>query len=259
MNMANGIDNETLEVLARMGVAPKYLELMNLKDVAPTTAGLPGLAMYKDATLAGTGFGGRMYGGPYSGKEEIKNRGLSQSLFLNPKSPNIQDSIAHETEHLLARQNLGHPFNINKKFDELIGDTNTRQQFVSNAVAAAPHLEKKYGMNSAYFQPEFYKEQGAAAPNLLYEQFAVLAALEQRHKVDLTKDPVLRKTLFKDPAVREAYNAMTGLRQTRLDPRDLPPYTRQPEPGLAAKTKKMLGMNKGGAIDKAITGGQKFI
>jgi len=257
--VANDIDNKTLEVLARTGVTPKDLELANLKDVAPTTAGLPGLAIYKDATLAGSNTGGRMYGGPYRGEEEIKNRGLSQSLFVNPKSPNIKDSIAHETEHLLARHNLGHPSNINKKFDELIGNTNTRQQFVRNAVAAAPHLEEKYGMNSAYFQPDFYKEQGAAAPNLLYEQFAVLAALEQRHKVDLTKDPVLRKTLFKDPAVREAYSAMTGLRQTRLDPRDLPPYTRQPEPGLAAKAKKMLGMNKGGAIDKAIVGGQKFI
>jgi hypothetical protein len=257
--MATNMDRETLAVLAKEGVAPSDLSLAQIKDVAPTTAGLPGLLMYKDATLAGTNTGGRMFGGPYSGNEEIKNRGLSQSLFLNPKSPNIQDSIAHETEHLLARQNLGHPFNINKKFDELIGDANARRQFVSNAVSAAPHLEKKYGMNSAYFQPDFYKEQGADAPNLLYEQFAVLAALEQRHKVDLTKDPVLRKTLFKDKNVREAYNAITGLRQTRLDPRDLPPYTRQPEPGLIDKAKKTLGFSKGGPIDKALRGGNKLI
>lgn len=261
--MATGqnIDYETLAVLAKEGVTPRDLELTQIKDVAPTTAGLPSLMMYKDATIEGSNTGGRMFGGAYSGADEIKNRGLSQSLFVNAKSPNIKDSIAHETEHLLARQNLGAPSNINKKFDELVENKDIRKQFVRDAVDVAPHLEEKYGMNSAYFQPEVYKMQGSRAPNLLYEQLAVLSALEQRHKVDLTKDPVLRKTLFKDPAVREAYNAITGLRQTRLDPRDLPPYTRQPEkePGLLDKAKKALGFNNGGAIDKALRGGSKLI
>ena len=257
--MANDIDYETLSALNKEGARPTDLTPTKMQDVAPTLAGLPSLMIYKDASLAGSNTGGRMYGGASRGPEEIKNRGLSQSLFVNPASFNMHDSIAHEAEHLLARQNAGLPSNLNKKFDELIENKNARQQFVRNAVSIAPYLEEKYGMNSAYFQPQTYKAQGAAAPNLLYEQLAVLSALEQRHKVDLTKDPELRKTLFKDPAVRETYNALVGLRQTRLDPRDLPPYTRQPEPGLAAKAKKMLGMNKGGVIDKSITGGHKLI
>jgi hypothetical protein len=257
--MATNMDRETLAVLAKEGVAPSDLSLAQIKDVAPTTAGLPGLLMYKDATLAGTNTGGRMFGGPYSGNEEIKNRGLSQSLFVNPESPDIKNTIAHETEHLLARQNLGHPSKINNKFDELVQNKNVRSNFVRNAIAVAPYLEEKYGLNSAYFQPAMANMQGSLAPNLLFEQVATLAALEQRHKVDLTKDPVLQKKLFKDKNVREAYNAITGLRQTRLDPRDLPPYTRQPEPGLIDKAKKTLGFSKGGPIDKALRGGNKLI
>jgi hypothetical protein len=87
---------------------------------------------------------------------------------------------------------------------------------------------------------------------LLYEQLADLAAIEQTLGVDLTKDPQLRKTLFKDRDVRETYNAITGLRQTRLDARDLPPYTRQPEKNTAQslleKAKKSLGFNGGGNV-----------
>jgi hypothetical protein len=65
---------------------------------------------------------------------------------------------------------------------------------------------------------------------------------------------VLRKTLFKDKDVRETYNAITGLRQTRLDARDLPSYTRQPElaePGTVDKLKKLIGYANGGYVANA--------
>ena len=48
-------------------------------------------------------------------------------------------------------------------------------------------------------------------------------------------DPVVRK-VFNTPALRETYDAMTGLRQTRLDARDLPSYTRIPEKPEAKQT-----------------------
>lgn len=41
-------------------------------------------------------------------------------------------------------------------------------------------------------------------------------------------DPEVRK-IFKTSAMRESYDAVTGLRQNRLDARDLPTYTRIPE------------------------------
>ena len=78
------------------------------------------------------------------------------------------------------------------------------------------------------------------------------AGVEAAQNVDLTKDPVLRKTLFKDRDIRETYNAITGLRQTRLDAKDLPPYTRQPEePSMVGKVKKLLGFANGGHVDHA--------
>jgi hypothetical protein len=119
-----------------------------------------------------------------------------------------------------------------------------------------PHLKEKYGIKSAYLDPEMLKfqEKAGRLPNLLYEQLATLASIEDTQGVDLTKDPVLRKTLFKDQDVRETYNALTGLRMTRLDARDLPPMTRVPEKGsekeagLTDRIKKMLGFSKGGDV-----------
>jgi hypothetical protein len=130
--------------------------------------------------------------------------------------------------------------------------------FLDGLKQSLPHLEEKYGIKNGYMNPKFIDSQGKVG---LYEIFATLAGAESQLGVDLTKDPELRKTMFKDKDVREAYNAVTGLRQTRLDPRDLPPYTRQPEnePGLMDKAKKALGFSKGGSIDKALRGGSKLI
>ena len=127
--------------------------------------------------------------------------------------------------------------------------------FVNAAIDAAPYLKEKYGLSNAYFDPQQRELQGARTKNLLYEQLASLAGAEVAQGVDLTKDPVLRKTLFKDKDVRETYNAITGLRQTRLDAKDLPPYTRQPETGAdvgaVSKIKKLIGLANGGAVPEA--------
>ena len=179
-----------------------------------------------------------------------KNRAQSQAMFLRPDAD--KNTIAHEQEHLLARQGLGTGPAINRKFDELIGKKGPiiREQFVKNAVGVADHLKQKYGIDNAYFYPSMLKQGGTA----LYEQLATLAGYEAANNVDLTKDPVLRKTLFKDKDVRETYNAITGLRQTRLDARDLPSYTRQPEPadsGMVDKLKKLIGYANGGYVASA--------
>ena len=93
----------------------------------------------------------------------------------------------------------------------------------------------------------------------MYEQLASLAGYEAANNVDLTKDPVLRKTLFSDKDVRETYNAITGLRQTRLDARDLPTYTRQPEPGITDKLKKLLGFASGGPVERRTDDNRRYL
>jgi hypothetical protein len=243
------LDRETITLMRGEGMQPAAMQRVKPPlELNPSAAGLPGLMMYNDPSLPGTGTAGYVM----MGDDSAKNPAMAQAMFLNPKDGNKADTIAHETEHLLARQNLGRGSNINTKFDELIGDNGLKRiQFVQKAVQAAPYLKEKYGLQSAYFQPEMVEFQGRRAKNLLYEQLASLAALEQRHKVDLTKDEELRKTLFSRPDVRETYNALTGLRQTRLDPRDLPPHTRVPEPGMLDAIKGVFKRADGGMVYRA--------
>lgn len=239
------LDDDTVMSLLKMGVTPHTLKELPFKPRPGNLAGLPGLIAYKAPELAGTNIGGFML----ANRDDLdSNRGRAQAVFLNPHTD--KETLYHEVEHLLARQQLGHPRKINSKFDELTNNTlygDKRLQFIENAIAAAPYLKEKYGLNSAYFDREYVKKQPLGL--LLYEHLADLAAIESAQSVDLTKDPVLRKTLFKDREIRETYNAITGLRQTRLDPRDLPPYTRQPEePGMIDKIKKLFSKAEGGSI-----------
>jgi len=244
--MADGLfnaqlDPRTVEMLLREGIDPVRLQTRAAGGTQPYTfAGLPSLQLFNVPELANTTTRGFMLGSNRV-SEFDKNRAQAQAVFLRPNAD--RNTVAHEQEHLLARQNLGTPALINKKFDELMGEKGAlvREQFVKDAVAAAGYLKEKYGIEDAYFSPAMLKQGGVA----LYEQLATLAGYEVANNIDLTKDPVLRKTLFKDKNVRETYNAITGLRQTRLDPRDLPPYTRQPEPaepGMINKVKQLIGL-----------------
>ena len=176
----------------------------------------------------------------------------SDVVFLQPGRAAAQElqTRAHEAEHLLAKRGLGDALAINAKFDELMGNSKARRQFVEAAVKMQPYLEKTYGTQSSYFTPEMFafQERKGKGPVLLFEQFAELAAIEQATGKDLTKDPELRKTIFKDKKVREVYNSMTGLRQTRLDARDLAPYTPIPEkePSMMEFIRGRLGFAEGG-------------
>ena len=246
------LDRETMDMLRRQGTSPASLQrVAPPADISSSAAGLPGLMLLADPRIDNT----NAYGYVLDSSDDKKNFGMAQAMFLNKsRSEDYPDTIAHETEHLLARQNLGSAASINSKFDELIGNKGTsRLNFVRDAVKAAPYLKEKYDLQSSYLDPKMFEYQTkfGLGKNLLYEQLASLAALEQRHKVDLTKDPELRKTLFSRPDVRETYNALTGLRQTRLDPRDLPPHTRVPEPGMLDAIKGVFKRAEGGPVYRA--------
>jgi hypothetical protein len=245
------LDPETIRILRNEGTSPASLKRVDPPlELNPSAAGLPGLMMYNDPSLTRTTTSGYIL----DSNDNKKNFGMAQAMFLNPSKGERADTVAHETEHLLARQNLGSGANVNSKFDELIGDKgNSRLKFVRKAVELGPYLEEKYNIKNAYFDPKMLEFQSkfGMGKNLLYEQLASLSAAEQRLKVDLTKDEELRKTLFARPDVRETYNALTGLRQTRLDPRDLPPHTRVPEPGMLDAVKKVFKRADGGMVYRA--------
>jgi hypothetical protein len=153
------------------------------------------------------------------------------TVLLSPK-PDAH-TAAHEMEHVLANQGLGSGSALNLKWDELVKDKGSmRQDIVKRIVEHAPYLSKTYGIDPKDIQTGYFSKNVLARPdmrNFLYEQMATLSAVEQATNRQLTNDPYVRQHIFKTPAERETYNALTGLRQSRLDPKDLPPYTRQPE------------------------------
>jgi hypothetical protein len=223
---------------------------------SPTTlfAGVPGakvveLGGLQDTTLSGFVFArpsskGKMVedvvfvAPPYSKRaSDILLRKAPERWVENPNQElERQVLLGHETEHLLKRRGNR---DINETFDQLakqareedfIGSffkkpaSALRSKFVKDAAGSASYLKDKFGVTlPSYFDPK------RVGNYTFHEQVATLAGIEQAFGVDLTQDPVLRKTLFEDPDVRRAYSAVTGLRQTRLDPRDLPPYTLQPD------------------------------
>jgi len=66
----------------------------------------------------------------------------------------------------------------------------------------------------------------------LFEYIADLSGIETHYGIDLTQDPVIRKKVFgDDDRIIQAYKSVTGLRQQRLDAKDLPPYTYQAPTG----------------------------
>lgn len=135
--------------------------------------------------------------------------------------PNV--TRAHEIEHVLSQQNLGPPGSMSKKWNELAPTSSA--QVMQRMIVNAPYLQEKFGLpaDEFYFDPEFMQDPNYQ--NMIDEQFATLSALEQLKNKRLTDDPYVRENILTTPQDRAAYNAMTGLRQTRLDPRDIAPYT----------------------------------
>lgn len=215
-----------------------------------TLSTIPGARAMYDKSLQDLNSGIRGYA--VSALRSEKGVPTQDVVFLKPGRPAMDElhTRAHEAEHVLAKRGLGDARSINDKFDELMGDSKARRRFVSEALGLQDYLRNTYGITSSYFNPKQREFQGSLLPNLLFEQLAELAAVEQARNTDLTKDPTLRNTIFKDKKVREVYNAITGLRQTRLDARDLAPYTpiaEKPE-GVMGFIRDKLGFKDGGEV-----------
>lgn len=201
-----------------------------------TLFALPDAKVVATPYLNGTGTGGYVvdqgWGNSGGGKRE--------AMFVKMFEPTRKGqgfrvkphTVAHEAEHLMARRAFGFSSSINGRWDEILNDKydrydnpspQTRAQFTEQMGGLMDYMEEKYGSTSGYFSPRYIAKHEPGA--LLYEQLAEMAAIEVVQGVDLTKDPVLSQTVFKDKKIREAYRALTGLRQSRLDAKDLRPHT----------------------------------
>jgi hypothetical protein len=265
------ITPDIAELLNRKGVMPEYLNGLsaNLKKDLPYTAtgatqleGIAGLPL-RDGLGAIT-----------TGSVDDKGNTTGRSVMLVNTSPQnpfpIKDTLAHEMEHALEFQGASRQGeSINSLWDSMVNQNTSgnRLDVAKRIIEHAPYLQKNWGLdpasiNDGYFSKKAIDKYGNRVQNLLNEHFATLSALEQNNNKRLTDDPYVRENILTTPNQRAAYNALTGLRQSRLDAKDLPPYTMQPDkndPTMTEKVKKMLGLAKGGTTDKPLQGNQKLI
>ena len=186
-------------------------------------------------------------------------------IALNPRDTDQARTRAHEMEHVLANQGLGASPKINSLWDKTVEDPlySSRGSIVKRLVEHAPYLQEKWGLDPRDVKDGYFSQNVLKRPdshNFLYEQLATLSALEQNKNKRLTDDPYVRENILKTKDERETYNALTGLRQSRLDAKDLPPYTKQDDktdPSLMQKIKKLIGFAEGGVVPNA--GNQKLI
>lgn len=246
-------DKKTADMLGSVGYprSERATRIKNIpaKEMPYTAAGIPNLLVREMPMLDDTGALGFVLNSNRV-KDKTSNQAMQPNVFL--ASDAAPHTLAHEVEHLLARQNAGWTTETRDMFRRLLGSEATpgQRSFLNGLKTSLPYLKEKYGLEDGYMDKDFIDRNGGVG---LHEIFATLSGIETHLGVDLTKDPELRKTMFKDRNVREAYNAVTGLRQTRLDAKDLKPYTRleEPvEPGFTGKLKRLIGYANGGAVPR---------
>ena len=231
-----------------------YLEAMN-----------PGVVINERPLVQGT------YGYVRSSAPDVLNISTSQS------PAQAEQTRLHEMEHsldfrggdILGRPNVRRTDQTYRAYYLLNKDWSPIRQFTENVANNREKLEKFFGMpmTAGYLKmsPEerkIAKEKNGRDALLPFfdEQLASLSALEQTTGKSLTRDPEMRK-LFPNTKMMAVYDALTGLRQTRLDARDLPPHT--PLPSYTYETnpvtrfirEKTTGPNEYGIPIKRAEGG----
>lgn len=167
-------------------------------------------------------------GTPYVAAHEFEHQleGLANERYYkgqNPKTEkeqirnNLNQFIGAQTNFLF--ENLKKSgVNSDKAIDQMRYGLSSQE--VKN------HLAKKFN-----FRKDQHFGRIGDQDQPLYEYLADLSGLETHYGVDLTQDPLIRQKVFgNDDRVIQAYKSVTGLRQQRLDAKDLPPYTYQKPP-----------------------------
>lgn len=182
---------------------------------------------------------------------------MRTTMFINNNRKGMlfpKSTPAHELEHMLQ-------FSTDKRYPQGY-DTEVVNQYVQqnpkkNSTGRMVEHLRRISKNSdlreylAGLTGEWVAPYIGGAKDVkqdfysLKEQFAELSAIEQTIKKDLTKDPYVRKHYFGDDEdFIETYRATTGLRQTRLDAKDMAPMTVPPKAAAPAPTKERSVLEK---------------
>lgn len=185
-----------------------------------------------------------------------KNSESGYHAYVKPGDPNtiyvnqllagdlgiVPEALAHESEHILeqrASKRYNKQYPVDDFFIEALQTTvpgskkvtwagvNTGSKlyrnFVNSANSNKKVAERLYNLGLSPYVGYIGKNLTTKS---LREILASLSGFETASNIDITQDPVLRKELFQDSEeLIQAYKAVTGLRQERLDAKDLPPYT----------------------------------
>ena len=174
------------------------------------------------------------------------NRGDPNNIYFRPLLAvdlgAVPEALAHESEHILE-QRASQRYNKKQPVSDF---------FIENLQKTVPDSEEVRWSNSnegSKLYRNFFKAANSnkkvaerlydlgLSPSVAYigsdlkrnslqEILASLSGFETASNIDITQDPVLRKELFQDSeALIQAYKAVTGLRQERLDAKDIAPYT----------------------------------
>jgi len=211
-------------------------------------------------------------------KTRSDDLGFSTRGYITPSSPDTLNlnyrltpaereiTTLHELEHsmdarggdIYGRPNfalMGGMDNNYRAYSLMGDDWSPITETVKNMVDNREKLEKFFGrpVDNAYFRKDSYDElkKSGKTKAMFSEQLASLSALEQATGKFLTHDPEMRN-LFPNYRMMAVYDALTGPRQTRMDPRDLPPHTPVPSytyvqnPVMRGLTKALTGENEYG-------------
>ena len=157
---------------------------------------------------------------------------LNEDIAALTARTGIRHTVPHEFEHVLqnraaSRYNATWDSEVLAEYNKLGGSTDKLIANLERSAASVPLRERIQSLSGS--TPAAYIGGLPGKQFSLREQFAELSSLEAYSGKDLTKDPIVRKEFFgNDEALIATYRATTGLRQERLDARDLPPMTATP-------------------------------
>lgn len=194
----------------------------------------------------GTLFGVTLNPNAEAGYHAYVNPGDPNNIYFRPLLADelgiVPEALAHESEHILEQRASKR---YNKKqpvfdfFIEALQNTvpNSKEirwsgsnegsklyrNFFNAANSNKKVAERLYNLGLSPYVGYIGKD---LKRNTTQEILASLSGFETASNIDITQDPVLRKELFQDSEeLIQAYKAVTGLRQERLDAKDIAPYT----------------------------------
>lgn len=141
---------------------------------------------------------------------------------------------AHEFEHQLEGKAIARYGKDTTPVEAFFVQNLTELNNKDDMVAGAKAFQFMDSLKNPEVKKYLMKNYDIGAPGRIgnkdeqqwYELIADLSGIETYTGKDLTQDPYIRSNVFNnDDTLIEAYKSVTGLRQDRLDARDIAPYS----------------------------------